>query len=229
MKALKHLFFTIVALAPLIYIATIWKTIPNTIPTHFNASMKPDEYGSKSSLWFICGMLAGGSLLVYFIIQNISRIDPRHAGKPMPRNYGIIAIVVLVFMALLNMFIISSSINPDTSSAKEKLFIPMLGLFFAVMGLLIRNVKPSYFVGVRVPWTLSSNYNWRKTHLLTSNLWLICGVLAAVLSLCLPLSCEPVILLTFVGVIVVVPIAYSFILFRKEQAHPEIAEQENNQ
>ena len=33
-----------------IYIIVEWKNIPGTVPTHFNAAGKPDNYGSKASL-----------------------------------------------------------------------------------------------------------------------------------------------------------------------------------
>ena len=33
-----------------IYIIVEWKIIPGTVPTHFNAAGKPDNYGSKASL-----------------------------------------------------------------------------------------------------------------------------------------------------------------------------------
>lgn len=228
MKALKHLFFTLIALIPLIYIAIIWKTIPDIIPTHFNGSMQPNHYGPKSSLWSICGILAGASLLVYFLVQNINKIDPKNTGRTPPKNYRSIAIVILVFMAILNMVIILFSTGSVTPSAKGKLLTPLLGLFIAVLGLMMRNIKPSYIVGVRLPWTLHSDYNWRKTHLVTGYVWLVCGLLTAVLSLCLPSSYNHVILRTFAGIIIIIPIAYSFVLFRKEQAHPEIADQDNN-
>ncbi|MDQ2752120.1 MAG: SdpI family protein, partial [Bacteroidota bacterium] len=32
------------------------------------------------------------------------------------------------------------------------------------MGNNFYNIKPNYFAGYRLPWTLESEENWRKTH-----------------------------------------------------------------
>jgi len=34
----------------IVFLATYWSNIPETVPTHFNALGKPDAYGSKGSL-----------------------------------------------------------------------------------------------------------------------------------------------------------------------------------
>lgn len=42
-------FLLILITLPLMYL----KTLPETIPVHFNAAGQPDDYGSRSSLWFL--------------------------------------------------------------------------------------------------------------------------------------------------------------------------------
>ena len=47
--------------------------LPETVPTHFNASGEPDDYGSKNSLW----MLPVIALVVYAILSLVSRIPEK--------------------------------------------------------------------------------------------------------------------------------------------------------
>lgn len=38
-------------------------------------------------------------------------------------------------------------------------------------------IRQNYTVGIRLPWTLSSEDNWDKTHRLAGKLWIVGGVL----------------------------------------------------
>jgi len=43
---------------------------------------------------------------------------------------------------------------------------------------LIENAKRNWFIGIRTPWTLSSDKVWRKTHMMGGKLFKIVGVIA---------------------------------------------------
>ena len=45
--------------------------------------------------------------------------------------------------------------------------------------------KPNYFVGIRTPWTLENETNWRKTHRLGGKVFMIAGVIITLFSLLL--------------------------------------------
>ena len=57
------------------------------------------------------------------------------------------------------------------------------GLLIAVVGKYIYNIKPNYFAGIRLPWTLNNDENWRKTHLLGGKLIIGGGLLIVVICL----------------------------------------------
>ena len=58
--------------------------------------------------------------------------------------------------------------------------LPAMGLLFIVIGSLLRKAKRNFFIGIRTPWTLSSDTIWDKTHQLGAVLFMISGVLAVV-------------------------------------------------
>ncbi len=61
-----------------------------------------------------------------------------------------------------------------------KAMLPAMGLLFIVIGSLLRKAKRNWFIGIRTPWTLSSDSVWNETHRLGSVLFMISGVLALI-------------------------------------------------
>src|SRR5579875_1686703 len=158
----KRLFFFIVlviAFLPLVYLAVVWQQIPQQVPLHFNARFLPDRTGNKSELWVPAGILAGVSVLLYLLLRNIQLLDPKRRGKPVSGVYTKLAFVMVLFMAALNFVIIISAIKGG--SVLQHLLFPLLGLLFVFVGNYMNNIKPNYFAGYRLPWTLSDDNNWK--------------------------------------------------------------------
>src|SRR5437588_11702952 len=150
-----NLIMLIVACLPLLYLAVIWNTIPGTIPLHYNFKMQPDRFGSKYEMWIPVLVLAGASVLVYFILRNIQRLDPKRRYAPQSSVFNKLAIGLLIFFTVLNfVIIISASRGKDLV---ENLIFPLLGLLLAFIGNYMNNIKPNYFAGFRLPWTLNDD------------------------------------------------------------------------
>jgi len=54
------------------------------------------------------------------------------------------------------------------------------GLLFIGVGILCENTRRNWFIGIRTPWTLSSDKVWDKTHRVGGKLFKIAGVIAIV-------------------------------------------------
>ena len=97
------------------------------------------------------------------------------------------------------------------------LILVMMGLLFAYMGNILHSIKPNYFAGFRLPWTLESEENWKATHFLASKIWFSGGILIAILALFI----EPIIMffvmLAIVLVMAVIPTVYSYRMFAKSK------------
>lgn len=219
-KTLKMILMLIIALIPLIYLGVIWNSIPATIPTHFNIHGKPDAYSSKMSFFYLILTLAVISFGTYLLLQNINRIDPKRVSKPLPSAFNVLSVGLVFFLTVMNLFIIMKS--AQSINIMDKAEVPFIGLLFAFLGNYMYNVKPNYFVGIRIPWTLASDYNWKKTHQLGGRIWFIGGIILTIVSLFLSRVAAHVFMAGAVVVMVIVPIAYSFMLFKREQANPNI-------
>jgi uncharacterized membrane protein len=77
-------------------------------------------------------------------------------------------------------------------------------------------VEPNWFLGIRTPWTLSSDTVWRKTHRTGAWLFVIGGVLMIACGF-LKKTAVYVVFGFTIGLVAVVPIVLSYVLWRREQ------------
>ena len=57
----------------------------------------------------------------------------------------------------------------------ERLLPGLLGLFWIVLGRQLGRCQSTFFLGIRTPWTLSSEYAWQRTHRLAGHLFVAAG------------------------------------------------------
>ncbi len=106
-------------------------------------------------------LLPPTALGLYLLLLLLPRIDPRRANYAQFRGaYLVLRVAILMFLVLIYGFVLlwTRGIRLDV------LVIPILaGGLLVVMGVMGR-VQPNWFVGIRTPWTLSSDLSWRETH-----------------------------------------------------------------
>lgn len=206
-KSIMFLLF----LCPIIYLGILYPGLPETVPLHYGPDMQPDRFGSKSELWVPIGILLGAAFLSYIIITNISKIDPKMEKVDQSSTMVKLATTIVAFFSAISMYIIYSTQQGEIKS----LFLVLLGSLFAVLGNLMYNIKPNYFIGIRLPWTLNDDENWKHTHRLAGKLWVAGGLFICAVSLFLP---GPWIMPIFIMVILVItvwPTIFSFLLYKK--------------
>ncbi len=216
MKNILSKIVWLVIAAPAIYLAVVWNQLPEKVAMHYNLQGNPDRYGSKNELIGLVAILIGTNILVYFLLTNIYRIDPKkHAGENKERLRRI-AFAVVVFVSLLLFLIIHSSLRGDIQLSMGIVFSGV-GLLFAVIGNYMPNLKPNYFAGFRLPWTLENADNWRKTHAIAGKLWFSGGLLIAVICLFTPPLFSAIIFFTITAALVIIPFVYSYRLYKQQK------------
>jgi uncharacterized membrane protein len=203
----------LIALLPAGYLAMVYNQLPAIVPTHFGADMEPDRMGEKAELWLVTGILSLVSIGMYFLLNNLHRIDPKRRGAGSSSAFGKLAFGMVVFLAALNFIIIASA---KGTVAMQNFLFPLLGLLFAFLGNYMNHIKPNYFAGIRLPWTLSSDENWRRTHEVAGKLWFAGGMLIAVVSLFIPVKAMLPIFIGVMLVITLIPVIYSYLLFKQQ-------------
>ena len=208
----QNLFVVLLTVAPFCYAAMIWSQLPETVPTHFDINGNPNGFSSKNTALLPIFFMMALGLGVYFLINNIEKIDPKRANQLSKDTFNKIALLVVIFMSGLSIYIVHSMLQSTTGSF---LFV-LMGLFFAALGNLMHSIQPNYFVGFRLPWTLSNDENWRKTHQLVGKLWFGGGLLIAFAALLLKSQQAIFFMIAVLIMVCIIPIVYSFRLFKNK-------------
>jgi uncharacterized membrane protein len=82
-----------------------------------------------------------------------------------------------------------------------------------MMGNYLGNLRPNYFVGFKVPWTLNSDEVWIRTHRLAGKLWFWSSLAGMILYFVVP---KPEwVFIPLLIVIVLVPTVYAYVIYQK--------------
>jgi uncharacterized membrane protein len=211
-KYMKFLAWPI-ALLPLLYLAITWSSLPATMALHFDLAGKPDRYGDKSELLWMTVLLSGLSIAMFYILSNIYRIDPKKYAAENKDRLVKMAFIITIFMSAISVFIIYSASKGGFEPGAKYIYAGV-GLLFCFLGNYMHTIRPNYFAGFRLPWTLNNEENWRKTHLLAGKVWFAGGIVLAVLCLLLPDHIARIAFITILMILVVIPGVYSYRLFK---------------
>jgi len=207
----------IVAL-PFLYLALQYASLPDTVPVHFNAEGVADGFGSKSSLWLHTSILSVVAISNYLLISNLHKIDPKKTAKTSAETLKLIAIVIVLFLSVINIIITYSAVSYPTTFSLAKIVLSAVGLLLSFIGYQMRTIQPNYFIGLRLPWTLEDDDNWEATHRLAARFWIPGGLIIAIIAWFLPFFSAFIASIIITGILVIIPIIFSFRFFRKKQA-----------
>lgn len=205
----------VILLIPMGYAFYLYDSLPESIPTHFGINGEPDAYGDRDSIYLGPAILGGVGLLVFLLINNLQVIDPKRYQNADSSIFGKLAFFMVIFMSALGTFIVHASAHPGAKVINN--MFPLLGILFAVMGYFMPKIKPNYFVGLRLPWTLSSDENWEATHKIAGKWWLYGGIAQAVLGFILPTKYALIVFFIITAIIVAVPSVFSYRMFKREE------------
>ncbi len=203
---------------PFIYLGIQYAGLPETVPIHFNAEGVADQFGAKSSLWLHTCIISTVGLGTYLLISNLHKIDPKKTAKTSATTLNSLAIVILLFLTVINITITYSTVNYPSKLGITTIVLPAVGLLLAFLGYQMRTIEPNYFIGLRLPWTLEDDDNWKATHQLAAKLWIPGGLVIAIVGFALPFFSAFITTMIITAIIVVIPTVFSYRFFRKKQA-----------
>jgi uncharacterized membrane protein len=215
-KFLSNTAWLVIAV-PLVYLVIIWNDLPATIALHFDLHGNPDRYGNKKELFLMIAIISVVNILVYLLLTNIHRFDPKKGAVDNKGRLSRIAFATSLFMSALLVLIIYSTKKGGFTDISIGLIFSGIGLLFAVIGNYMPNMKPNYFAGMRLPWTLENPENWRKTHALAGRLWFAGGLIIAVVCLFTKPVLSIILFFTITIIITVIPCVYSYRLYKKNK------------
>lgn len=204
-KLMRELVLIVLTLLPVIYLLVNWNLLPESIPIHFDAHGRPNGYGSKMVyLWLPLGL--------YFLMLLLPRIDPRKANYAVfEGSYYKLRLIMAIFIGMINTGVIWGIVNNANSIQK---LMPLTFFFlFMLIGNYMGNIRPNYFVGIKVPWTLNSDVVWIRTHKMAGKLWFWSSLAGIVLYFIV--GNIQWVMIPLLVIMVVVPIVYSYVIYQK--------------
>jgi uncharacterized membrane protein len=92
-----------------------------------------------------------------------------------------------------------------------------VGVLLAVIGNYLPRIRSNWFLGIRTPWTLSSERVWRDTHRIGGRAFVLGGV-AMVLAGFVPGAFARALSVSVVVAAAGIPVVYSYLAWRREAA-----------
>lgn len=197
---------TIVCLIPVILGILLYPRLPETIVTHWGADGNPDGWSSK-----LVGAIVfpGILILVNIAFPLLLKTDPKYDNIN-EKTKQILHWIIPVVSIFCSGTTFAAALGMDVKTA---LLAPMfMGLVFVVIGNYLPKMTQSYTVGIKIPWTLHSEENWNRTHRMAGFLWVIGGIAMIVTG---ALGMGSVSLIVIASIMVLAPVVYSYLLFRK--------------
>ena len=201
----------VIWLLPAIYLLFTYNSLPQSVPMHYDLNGAVNRYGDKSEFFIILGL----PVLVYLLLKFLPAIDPKKKVKYSEASFQKLALGMVVFLSAITIIFIFSTLHPGIKPGK--LILPVIGLLFAFMGNVMYNIKPNYFVGIRTPWTLESEDNWRSTHRLAGKIWFVGGIVLTIAILLIPERAGTIVFMCVAVIIALVPVIYSYVYFKRYQ------------
>lgn len=196
---------TLIALAYSAYMAT---KLPNIVPTHWDASGKVNQYGSK---WISLLVMPGSMMFTALLGVALPAISPEKFKIDTFRGtYNYIMVLAIGMLTILHIVILEATLNG--SFPLERAMAAVLFAFFALMGNVLGKVRRNFWMGIRTPWTLADERVWDQTHRVAARIWTAGGALGVILAMIgLPFG----IWMTYLMAIALWPAVMSYVIYRR--------------
>jgi len=150
--------------------------MPDPVPSHWNAAGTVD--GELPKFW---GLVIVPTLMIGLtaLFAVLPRIDPLRKNYLKFQSWYegfILALVVFFFIIQLQIILwgMGTQVSPNLTMPV------MIGILFICIGFLTEHTEPNWFVGIRTPWTLSSEQVWKKTHARGGTLFKLAGMVSMI-------------------------------------------------
>lgn len=199
------LFFVVTAF---LVAAILYPSLPEQIPTHWNARGEVDGYMKKPAGVLIMPTMA---LFTYVIMKLIPIISPKgFRTDKFSDVFGVLQVTLVGFMSIVAILVLLEARGLNVRI--NEMIIAGVGLLFVIIGNYLGKVRKNFFIGIRTPWTLASDEVWNRTHRIGGRLFILSGVIiwiGALLRLSLIWTVS-----VAVG-LVLIPVVYSYFLYRR--------------
>lgn len=206
----KEWFILVILIVPFFVSAYFWDELPDEVPTHFNIQGEADDWGPK---WMAAYMIPMIGIGTYLMILLLPAIDPKKKIESAQKPVAAIRMFTSVFMVGIYAFVMAASLG--TTINFSNYIIIGVGMLILIVGNYMNSIKPNYFIGIRTPWTLENEEVWKRTHRLSSKIWIVGGLLLMLSPLVPEMIRLDYLIYIIVGILAGIPLVYSYVIYKK--------------
>ncbi len=191
--------------------------LPEQIPSHWNAQGEVDGWSGR---WMVF-LTPAISLVVWVLLPLLRRVDPRSENfARFEPTFWIVVNLIVAFLGVVHVLMIGAPLGWPMP-APDLMLMAGLGVMLLVLGNYLPRVRSNWWMGIRTPWTLSSERVWHSTHRLGGKMFVLGGamVLAGML---LPVELRVWAIVAAMIVSAAVPAVWSYVAWRREQQRGEV-------
>jgi len=199
--------------------AWAWGQIPDgaRVPIHWGVNGEANGWAPK---WVALSIVPGMILVLGAVFAAIPLIDPRrpHLLRS-SRAYLWIAGTAIVVLVVVHIASVAMALGARLDIGRVVGVV--IGVMFCVIGNFLGKTRSNWFMGIRTPWTLSSERSWARTHRLAGYLFVAAGLLVLALSFLASAVIVVWGLLVAALLASLIPIVYSYFAWRDDpDRHP---------
>lgn len=182
------------------------------VPIHWNIDGAPDGFAEA---WIALAIAPGITAVLGPLLAFLPRFDPRRQNLERSSTAWVwICGSLLLLLAGIQLMIALAA------SDREFDTVPFVGIgagaVLVVIGSLLSRTRSNWFLGIRTPWTLSSERSWTLTHRIGGYLFIATGIAAAASALLLPANVFFWMLMAGLGGSVAFLVVYSYLVWRDD-------------
>jgi uncharacterized membrane protein len=164
---------TILILAGTLIGLALWPRLPEQMASHWNMQNQVDGYMSRVWGVLMLPVMNVALLLLFLLLPNIDPLKENIA--KFRETFNVFIVFLVAFMTYI--YVLTLIFNLGYHFNMGTAMLPAMGAFIFYAGVLISKAKRNWFIGIRTPWTLSSEQVWAETHRTGAILFKVSGIL----------------------------------------------------
>jgi uncharacterized membrane protein len=164
---------------------SVYDQLPDPMPIHFDIHGKPNGWMPRAyGAW---GMPVFATVLWGFMRVLPSILPQSDKKRLTPGSVPLVAMITTLFMAGVHIVILHVATTPNADVMS--LVFTLIALMLVALGLVMPRLRRNPIMGIRTPWTLTSDENWARTHRVAGYSMVLGGILTGLCALLGGIAC----------------------------------------
>ncbi len=154
--------------------AYFYAAMPELMASHWGSDGNANGYMPKFWALFLMPIITLAMFLLFLVLPKIDPLKENYA--KFGNYYDKFISAFVAFMAYI--YALTVLFNNGIEFNMTAAIMPAMAILFYFIATILENTKQNWFIGIRTPWTLSSEKVWDKTNKLGAKIFKIIAILS---------------------------------------------------